>query len=282
MRGRKVDKVDNVDVVDRNNPGGTGGGVSTKSTRATMSTSSTAPVLRLADVQYRYHDGTRALAGASLSVARGERVALVGPNGAGKTTLVLALAGFCVPESGVLEMFGAPVTRASLPEVRGRTGFVFQNADDQLFMPTVLEDVMFGPLKAGVPGPEARRRAESALERMEIATIAGQFPGHLSAGQKRMASLAAVLVQEPELLVLDEPTSFLDPHARRCLIERLKGLPMAQLVVTHDLEMVLELCGRVVLLSGGTVAAEGCPSGLLRDAALMEAHRLEVPHSLRG
>jgi cobalt/nickel transport system ATP-binding protein len=273
-----VDKVDNVDVVDRNNPGVAGSGLST---RSTLSTASTAPVLRLEDVHYRYHDGTRALAGASLKVARGERVALVGPNGAGKTTLVLALAGFCTPESGVLEMFGTPMTRGSLPEARVRTAFVFQNADDQLFMPTVLEDVMFGPLKAGVPGPEARRRAESALERMEIAGIAGQFPGHLSAGQKRMASLAAVLVQEPELLVLDEPTSFLDPHARRCLIGRLKGLPMAQLVVTHDLEMALDLCSRVVLLSGGRVAADGPPPAVLGDAALMEAHRLEVPHSLK-
>ena len=238
------------------------------------------PILHLDDIHYQYHDGTRALAGTSLSVAAGERVAVVGPNGAGKTTLVLTLAGFCAPESGILEMFGVPVTPKSLSLVRTRAGFVFQNLDDQLFMPTVLEDVMFGPLKTGVPEPEARRRAESALERMEIAKTANQFPGHLSAGQKRMASLAAVLVQEPELLVLDEPTSFLDPHARRCLIERLKTLPMAQLVVTHDLEMVLELCNRVVVLSGGRIIADGKPAKVLCDAALMAAHRLEVPHSL--
>ena len=247
-----------------------------------MTTTLPSSILRLADIHYQYHDGTRALAGASLDVAAGERVAVVGPNGAGKSTLVLTLAGFCAPASGTLEMFGAPVTAKSLPLVRTRAGFVFQNLDDQLFMPTVLEDVMFGPLKAGVPEAEARRRAESALERMEMAKSAGQFPGHLSAGQKRMASLAAVLVQEPELLVLDEPTSFLDPHARRCLIDRLKMLPMAQLVVTHDLEMVLELCGRVVVLSGGRIIADGQPAEILRDAALMATHRLEVPYSLRA
>ncbi len=236
--------------------------------------------LEVRDVAYRYPDGTEALRRVTLRAAPGAAVALVGPNGAGKTTLVSLLAGFLAPTAGEVRVAGVRLEEGTAAGIRARTGFLFANPDDQLFMPTVLEDACFGPLAAGVPAGEARRRALAQLGALGIDGLAPRFPGHLSAGQKRLATLAGALVMEPELLVLDEPTAFLDPHARRHLIRTLGALRPTRLLVTHDLELVVELCAEVYVLDGGEVVARGAPDAVLGDEALMRAHRLERPHVL--
>ena len=237
--------------------------------------------LEVRGLAYRYPDGTEALRGVSLRADAGAAVAVVGPNGAGKTTLVSLLAGFLEPAAGEVRVGDLALRRDTVAAVRGRAGFIFSNPDDQLFMPTVLEDACFGPLSAGATPEEARRRALAQLVDLGLAEAAGKFPGHLSAGQKRLATLAGVLVMDPDLLVLDEPTAFLDPHARRHLLERLRRLRQTRLVITHDLELVVELCSEVYLLDGGAVVAQGAPAAVLGDEALMQAHRLERPHILQ-
>ncbi len=237
-------------------------------------------VLSVEGVSYRYPDGTEALRGVSFDIEDGACVGLVGPNGAGKTTLVSVLAGFFEPSAGSVAVGGVRMGASTLAEVRARVGFVFADPDDQLFMPTVLEDVCFGPLAGGASPEEAKGRALELLNALGIGALASKFPGHLSAGQKRLATLAGVLVQSPRLLVLDEPTAFLDPFARRDTLSRLKGLSQARLLVTHDLEAVVELCSLVLLLDEGRVVARGTPASVLGDVALMSAHRLERPHIL--
>jgi len=239
------------------------------------------PVVRIRNLTYGYHAHEPVLRGLDLEVQPGECLAVVGPNGAGKTTLIMTLAGFCLPFTGEAAAHGLAVAAPNLAAIRARTGFVLQNLDDQLFMPSILEDVMIGPLKAGVAPAAARERALALLGQVGLAALADEFPGHLSAGQKRLATLAAVLVAAPDLLVLDEPTLYLDPWARRALIRQVAALPQSRLIVTHDLEMVLDLCSRVVLLDGGRIVAAGQPHELLADAALLAAHRLEVPGSLQ-
>ncbi|HBA82784.1 MAG TPA: cobalt ABC transporter ATP-binding protein [Verrucomicrobia bacterium] len=235
--------------------------------------------LEMEKLEFTYHDGTQALNGFSATIEEGECVGLVGPNGAGKTTLVLSLAGFLEPAAGQICVHGETLNARTLPHIRQQIGFTFHDPDDQLFMPTVLEDVCFGPLNAGRSDVEAQARC--LLETLEISGLADRFPGHLSAGQKRLATLAGVLIMNPSVLVLDEPTAFLDPHARRQVIEHLRKLSPSRLIVTHDMELVLELCAKVIVISQGRNVAEGKPPGVLADAALMAAHRLEVPYSLR-
>jgi cobalt/nickel transport system ATP-binding protein len=237
--------------------------------------------LDIRDLQFSYPDGTEALRGFSAAVEEGACVGVVGPNGAGKTTLALLLAGFLEPAAGEIRLLGRIVTRRDIAQARAEIGFTFHDPDDQLFMPTVLEDVCFGPLCAGVPADEAVRRARHMLATLEIDDLSARFPGHLSSGQKRLATLAGVLVMNPRVLVLDEPTAFLDPHARRQVLAHLRALPQAKLVITHDLELVAELAGQVVVLSGGRDVASGPPASVLANTALMQAHRLEVPVSLR-
>ena len=238
-------------------------------------------VLALRNVHFKYRDGTAALDGLSVSLAAGECVGLVGPNGAGKTTLSLVLAGFLEPAEGDVHCFGEKLEAANVAGMRRRMGFLFHDPDDQLFLPTVLEDVAFGPRNAGLTAAEAERKAREMLATLGLAADAGRFPGHLSAGRKRLAALAGVLVTEPELLVCDEPSAMLDPWARRQVIDHLRALTMTRLVVTHDLELVLDLCPRVLLMSAGRIVADGDPRTVLADAELMARHRLEVPASLR-
>jgi energy-coupling factor transporter ATP-binding protein EcfA2 len=241
----------------------------------------TTPALEIGGLSFHYPDGTEALRGVDLRVAPGETVGLVGPNGAGKSTLALQVVGFLHPSAGSVRVFGTEVGHPTLREVRRRVGFLFQNPDDQLFMPTLFDDVAFGPLNLGLPEDEVRRRAHDALAAVGLAGHGAKFPGHLSGGQKRSAALAGVLAMGPELLLLDEPSSNLDPAGRRALIRQLAALPQAKLIAAHDLEMVLDLCPRVVVLEAGRVAADGPALEILADAALMERHRLEVPYSLR-
>ena len=208
---------------------------------------------------------------------RGERVALLGPNGAGKTTLVLHLNGILTPGAGTVTVSGLPVADDALLEIRRRVGIVFQDPDDQLFMPTVRDDVAFGPANLGLRGAELDARVAEALDLVGVGDLADRAPHHLSFGQRRRVAIATVLAMRPEILVLDEPSSNLDPASRRELAAILRSLDVTVLMVTHDLPYAVELCERSVVLSEGTVVADGPTRVVLGDADLMARHRLELP-----
>ena len=235
------------------------------------------PVVDVRGLAYAYPDGHQALFGVDLTLDRGERVALLGPNGAGKTTLVLHLNGILEPGAGSVHISGLPVGRPDLREVRRRVGVVFQDPDDQLFMPTVREDVAFGPRNLGLRGAALDAAVTRALDRVGMAAYADRPPHHLSFGQRRRVAVATVLAMEPELLVLDEPSSNLDPASRRELADIVRSLDVTVLMVTHDLPYALELCPRSVILSDGVVVADDRTARLLSDEELMRRHRLELP-----
>ncbi|MFC5747005.1 energy-coupling factor ABC transporter ATP-binding protein [Actinomadura rugatobispora] len=239
-----------------------------------------APSLEVSGLAYAYPDGTQALYGVDVTIGQGERVALLGPNGAGKTTLVLHLNGILHGGLGTVRVGGMtvdPKDKKALREIRRRVGIVFQDPDDQLFMPTVREDVAFGPANLGLRGAELDRRVEVALGRVGMLEVADRPPQHLSFGQRRRVAVATVLAMEPEILVLDEPSSNLDPAGRRELAEILLGLEVTVLMVTHDLPYAAELCPRSLILSGGVIAADAPTLDLLGDAPLLAEHRLELP-----
>ena len=234
------------------------------------------PSLVMRDVHFEYPDGHVALRGVSLTLARGEKVALVGPNGAGKSTLMLQLNGILAGR-GSISVGGLPVTKDNLRRIRALVGLVFQNPDDQLFSPTVFEDVAFGPLHMGLAESEVRARVESSLRQVGMLSYRDRLSHHLSVGEKKRIAVATVLAMEPEVLVLDEPSAGLDPRARRSLINLLRDLPVTMLVSTHDMLMVRELFDRMVIMDQGCVVADGRTDELLEDEALLEAHGLEKP-----
>jgi cobalt/nickel transport system ATP-binding protein len=239
------------------------------------------PVLEVRGLTFAYAQGPPALNGVTFSIAEGERVALVGPNGAGKTSLFLCLCGVLNPQGGNAVVAGLDVRdSAQRRRLPGQVGIVFQNPDDQLFSTTVLDDVAFGPLNQGLPSDEVRVRADEALARVGLAGVEDRVPWHLSGGEKRRVALAGVLAMRPRVLLLDEPSMFLDPRGRRGLIELLNALGGTQVLASHDLEMVLRTCARVLLLDAGRLVVDGPARAVLGDAALMEAHGLEVPASL--
>lgn len=233
--------------------------------------------VRVEALHYAYPDGQSALVGVDLTVAAGERVAILGPNGAGKTTLMLHLNGVLTPTSGTVSVGGLPVVRKNLREVRQLVGLVFQDPDDQLFMPTVAQDVAFGPANFGLRGDALAERVRAALEAVSLTDLADRSPAHLSGGQRRRAALATVLACRPQVLVLDEPSANLDPVARRVLAETLLGLDTTMLVVTHDLPYAAQLCHRAIVMDSGTVVADGDVRSILADAELLGRHRLELP-----
>ncbi|MGH3361753.1 MAG: energy-coupling factor ABC transporter ATP-binding protein [Nocardioides sp.] len=235
------------------------------------------PVLDVRALAFAYPDGHQALYGVDLHVHPGEMVALLGPNGAGKTTLVLHLNGILTAGAGSVTVSGLPVEKANLREIRRRVGIVFQDPDDQLFLGSVRQDVAFGPANLGVKGAELERRVMESLDRVGMADFVDRPPHHLSFGQRRRVAIATVLAMEPEILVLDEPSSNLDPASRRELADILRSLDVTVLMVTHDLPYALELCRRSVVLSDGVVVADGSTYDVLTDEALMAAHRLELP-----
>ncbi|WTW95058.1 energy-coupling factor ABC transporter ATP-binding protein [Streptomycetaceae bacterium NBC_01309] len=261
---------------ERAQPGGTTG---TESGSAVPGVPASLEVEGLA---FAYPDGHQALFGVDMRVERGERVALLGPNGAGKTTLVLHLNGILSAATGngrgTVRVAGLEVAKPNLREIRRRVGIVFQDPDDQLFMPSVREDVAFGPANLGLRGAELDERVAEALGRVGMERYADRPPHHLSFGQRRRVAVATVLAMRPEILVLDEPSSNLDPASRRELAEILDGLDVTVLMVTHDLPYALELCPRALVLSGGVIAADGPTRELLADRELMDAHRLELPY----
>jgi cobalt/nickel transport system ATP-binding protein len=235
------------------------------------------PALEVRGLRYAYPDGTPALAGVDLSVAVGERVAILGPNGAGKTTLLLHLNGMLEGGNGEVRVGGVALGPATRRELRTKVGVVFQDADDQLFMPTIEADVAFGPANLGLRGDALRERVREALDAVRLADLADRPPHAVSAGQRRRAAVAGVLAMRPDVIVLDEPSSHLDPAARRELVDVLASLALTTLVVTHDLPYALELCPRAVILDNGVVAADGPTRELLADEGFMRAHRLELP-----
>jgi len=237
--------------------------------------------VRITRLNYSYPDGTKALEGIDLDVRAGERVALVGPSGAGKSTLLLHLNGV-LSGAGTVRILGQAIEGGDLREIRKQVGMVFQDPNDQLFCPTVFEDVAFGPLNLEIPSEEIPKRVEKVLRDVGLEqSVRLRSSHHLSLGERKRAALAAVLVMEPSILALDEPTSNLDPRNRRHLIEVVGGLPATLLLATHDLEMALSLCPRLVVMDRGKIWADGNTRSLLSDAHLMEDHGLEVPLSLR-
>lgn len=231
------------------------------------------PLIQVCALSYRYPDGQQALHGLDFCVDSGECVAVIGGNGAGKSTLLLHLNGVLMPSAGHVEVDGVSITqampRASLQAIRRRVGLVFQDPDDQLFMPTVLEDVAFGPMNMGYSATAATACALQALTTVGADHLASRPPYRLSGGQKRMVAIAGVLAMSPQVLVLDEPSAGLDPAARRRLIALLHGLGQTQIIATHDLDMVQNLCTRVLVLGQGILVADGPPGAILTDAHLL-------------
>lgn len=226
------------------------------------------------DVSVTYPDGNRAVNGVSLALGNGERKALVGANGAGKSTLLRAIVGLLSISGGEARVDGIALSARTAPDVRARVGMVFQNPDDQLFMAKVADDVAFGPRNMGLSEDEVNRRVGSALDRLGAAHLKDRVSDRLSGGEKRLVGLASVLSMEPCILLMDEPSSFLDPRSRRNLIKVLSSLPQAILLATHDLDMARRLCSRAVVLRDGRVCAEGSADELLSDKQMLEAHGL--------
>jgi cobalt/nickel transport system ATP-binding protein len=236
--------------------------------------------LQIKDLAYAYPDGHQALFGVNLDLRRGEKVALLGPNGAGKTTLVMHLNGIIPTMQGTVSVAGQVVVadkKAQLAEIRHKVGIVFQDPDDQLFMPTVGEDVAFGPYNAGLRGTELENAVKTALELVGMYEFLDRPPHHLSFGQRRRVAVATVLAMKPEILVMDEPSSNLDPASRRELADIVRSLDVTLLMVTHDLPFAYELCERSVILSGGVIVADGSTESILKDSDLLSANRLELP-----
>jgi len=234
------------------------------------------PAIEIVGLRYAYPDGTRALCGIDLTIEEGESVAVIGPNGAGKSTLLLHLNGI-LRGKGVIRVFGTPIEDSTLREVRRRVGVVFQDPDDQLFLTTVNQDVAFGPSNLGLGPEEVAHRTHEALESVGMGGFGERAAHHLSFGQRKRVATATVLSMRPDILVLDEPSSNLDPRSRRHLGEILAALPVTKIIVTHDLPYAYHTCERAVILSGGRVAADGPIGAILSDSGLLAAHDLELP-----
>ncbi len=235
------------------------------------------PTIAAKGLTFSYPDGTVALDHVVVHIHPGERVALLGPNGAGKTTLILHMNGIYTAQRGEIQVSGLSIDSENLLEIRRRVGVVFQDPDDQLFMPTVRQDVAFGPQNLGITGAELEDRIDAALAAVGVTNLGERPPNHLSFGQKRRVAIAGVLAMEPEILILDEPTSNLDPASRRELADILRKLTVTQLIATHDLPYAMELCPRAIVLDEGQVVADGDTVELLNNKTLMKAHRLELP-----
>ena len=233
------------------------------------------------DVSFRYPDGTRALNGISFRITHGESVGIVGANGSGKSTLLLHMNGYLLPTEGAVTVGDVLLQKRTAQDVRRRVGVVFQNPDDQLFMPTVFDDVAFGPLNLGLDGDSVRDRVHDALNRVNCLALRDKPPHHLSGGQKSSVAIAAVIAMEPDILVMDEPAANLDPRSRRSLIEMLRSFSHSKIIASHDLDLILDVCRRCIVIRDGTVAADGPSRLILGDKKLMEENNLELPLSLQ-
>ena len=234
--------------------------------------------LKINNLSYSYPDGHKALSSVSFSIDQGESIAILGPNGAGKTTLILHLNGILGKLSGEIEVSGLKYIPDNIDKIRKTVGVVFQDPDDQLFMPTVIEDVMFGPKNFGFTQKEAEENSLEALKMVGMEKFEDRAPHHLSFGQKRKVAIATVLASKPKLLVLDEPASNLDPTSRKDLINILKKLNISLILVTHDLPMALEICERSLVLNEGEVKKDDLTINILKDERFMKKNRLELPY----
>ncbi|MGL5682171.1 MAG: energy-coupling factor ABC transporter ATP-binding protein [Marinifilaceae bacterium] len=236
--------------------------------------------VQFSSVHYKYPSGYHALKGISFRINHGEKVAFIGSNGAGKSTMILHMNGLLLPTEGSVNIGDIPLSKKTSSIIRKKVGLVFQNADDQLFMPTVEEDVAFGPTNMQLPLEEIERRVSLALSAVGALSYRKSAPYHLSGGQKRSAAIASVLAMEPEILVLDEPSSNLDPKARRLLIDQIKGFNHTCIIATHDLEMAWELCNRIIVMHQGKIIADDTTKNIFENAELLKECGLEQPYQL--
>ena len=231
-------------------------------------------------VSFSYEKGAPVLRDLSFRIEKGEAVGLIGANGAGKSTVMKLLLGLLTASEGKILVDGTEVRKETLGEVRRKLGFVLQNSDNQMFMPTVYEDMIFAPLNYMLSREEAEARVDAVLARLHLEELKHRYNHKISGGEKRMAAIATVLAMEPEAILMDEPTSALDPYNRRIVINTIRELEQTKLITSHDLDMILDTCDRVILLSAGRIAADGAAAELLRNRTLLEAHRMELPLSL--
>ena len=217
----------------------------------------------------------------SFSIQKGETVGLIGANGAGKSTIMKLMLGL-ITGSGEIKVDGLPMNKENLGEIRKKIGFVLQDSDNQMFMPTVYEDMIFGPRNYGLSKEETDRRVDAVLAQLGLQDLKHRHNHKISGGEKRMAAIATILAMEPEMILMDEPSTALDPVNRRTVINTIKGLPQTKLIASHDLDMILDTCQRVILLSHGAIAADGDAETILRDKELLEANRMELPFCLQG
>ena len=241
------------------------------------------PIISINQLSYTYPDGTKALDGVSFAVDAGESVGIAGPNGAGKTTLINHLCGYTLPQSGSVEIAGSLLQKKTLETIRRNVGVVFQNTDDQLFMPTVIDDVAFGLRSMGLTHKEAHHRAMEQLTELGLSQLCAKPPYHLSQGQKRFVAFAGILAMKPQIIIMDEPTDDLDPRHRKTTIGLIKSLShTTRLVVSHDLDFLWDTCDRVMLINNGRIVADGRARELLADEKLLTENGMELPLRLQG
>ena len=234
------------------------------------------------NVSFAYESGAPVLRGVSFHIAPGEAVGLIGANGAGKSTIMKLMLGLLPCTEGEIRVDGVRVEKKTLPQIRRTLGFVLQDSDSQMFMPTVYEDMMFAPRNYGLSKEEAEQKVDAVLEQLGLTELKHRHNHKISGGEKRMAAIATILAMEPKAILMDEPSIALDPFNRRTVIRAINGLSMTKLIASHDLDMILDTCSRVLLLSGGQLVADGSAEDILRDRALLEANRMELPFCLAG
>ena len=239
-------------------------------------------IVEFKNVSYRYPDGTEALKDLSFRITHGESVGIIGANGAGKSTLLMQMNGCLMPTSGTVIIGDLPLTRKTRRDIRRRVGFIFQNPDDQLFMPTVFDDVAFGPLNLGLDEPLVRARVQKALSLVNGLELKDKPPHHLSGGQKSAVAIAAVMAMDPDILAMDEPAASLDPKSRRSLITMLKTFEHSKIIASHDLDLILDVCQRCIVIREGRAVADGSATEILTNKILLEENNLELPLSIQG
>jgi len=239
-------------------------------------------IVEFKDVFFRYPDGTEALKGVNFRITHGESVGIVGANGAGKSTLLQHINGYLLPTSGTINVGDLILTGKTRREIRKKVGIVFQNPDDQLFMPTVFDDVAFGPLNLGMDEESVRERVQKALGMVNSLDLQDKPPHHLSSGQKSAVAIAAVMAMEPDILAMDEPAANLDPRSRRSVITLLKTFKHSKIIASHDLDLILDVCQRCIVIGGGVVVADGPAAEILSNQMFLEENNLELPLSFQG
>ena len=237
-------------------------------------------MIEFRNVSFSYGD-TPVVENLSFSIKKGETVGLIGANGAGKSTIMKLMLGL-ISGSGEIKVDGLPMNKENLAEIRRKIGFVLQDSDNQMFMPTVYEDMIFGPRNYGLSKEETEKRVDNVLSQLGLQDLKHRHNHKISGGEKRMAAIATILAMEPEMILMDEPSTALDPVNRRTVINTINRLPQTKLIASHDLDMILDTCQRVILLSHGAIVADGDAEIILRDKALLEANRMELPFCLQG